>query len=69
MFTVCGKEVQLDEIGLGEYLDSNGYNRKTIAVECNEEMVPRAEFDSFVIHSGDVVEIVSFMGGGSCKGK
>ena len=38
MFTVCGKKVDIEEIGLGEYLDSNGYNRQTIAVECNEEM-------------------------------
>lgn len=69
MFTVCGEKVDIEEIGLGEYLDSNGYNRQTIAVECNEEMVPRKEYDNFVIHSGDVVEIVSFMGGGQeiCK--
>ena len=64
MITVCGEKVDIEEIGLGEYLDSNGYNRQTIAVECNEEMVSRNEYDNFIIHSGDVVEIVSFMGGG-----
>ena len=58
MFTVCGKEVDLDEIRLTDYLDNNGYNRRTIAVECNEEMVPKEKFDDFIIHSGDVVEIV-----------
>ena len=69
MITVCGEKVDIEEIGLGEYLDSNGYNRQTIAVECNEEMVSRSEYDNFIIHSGDVVEIVSFMGGGEnmCK--
>ena len=69
MITVCGEKVDIEEIGLGEYLDSNGYNRQTIAVECNEEMVSRSEYDNFIIHSGDVVEIVSFMGGGQnmCK--
>ena len=69
MITVCGEKVDIEEIGLGEYLDSNGYNRQTIAVECNEEMVSRNEYDNFIIHSGDVVEIVSFMGGGEnmCK--
>ena len=65
IITVCGKEVDLDEIRLTDYLDNNGYNRRIIAVECNEEMVPKEKFDDFIIHSGDVVEIVSFMGGGS----
>mgnify|MGYP000022461789 FL=1 len=37
---------------------------KIIVVECNEEIVPRDQYGTFMLHSGDVVEIVSFVGGG-----
>ena len=37
-----------------------------IAVELNEEILPKTEYVSTVLKDGDVMEIVSFMGGGSC---
>ena len=33
-------------------------------VELNEEILPKTEYDSTAIADGDVVEILSFMGGG-----
>ena len=65
-----GKEAGVTTIGAGygygseEELRESGYQAVRIAVECNEVMVPKAEYDDFVLHSGDVVEIVSFVGGG-----
>ena len=32
----------------------------------NEEILPKTEYVSTVLKDGDVMEIVSFMGGGSC---
>ena len=40
------------------------YNPKHIVVELNEEILPKTEYDSTAIADGDVVEILSFMGGG-----
>ena len=49
-----------------EYLEQNGYVISQIAVELNEEILPKTEYVSTVLKDGDVMEIVSFMGGGSC---
>lgn len=35
-----------------------------IAVELNGDICPRAEYDSRILKKGDVMEIVSFVGGG-----
>lgn len=35
-----------------------------VAVEVNQELVPRTEFDSTLLHDGDRVEIVTLVGGG-----
>lgn len=37
---------------------------KRIAVEVNEELVPRGEHQDFVLSEGDRVEIVQAIGGG-----
>jgi len=36
-----------------------------VAVEINEEIVPRKTFGEAQIHDGDLIEIVTFVGGGS----
>lgn len=35
-----------------------------VAVEVNEDVVRRAKFDEHILHNGDRVEIVTFVGGG-----
>ena len=52
------------EINLMDYLVENNYKLNRIAVECNEEIVPKSQYETFIIHDGDSVEIVSFVGGG-----
>jgi thiamine biosynthesis protein ThiS len=38
--------------------------RGRIAVEINQAVIPKADWDRTEIHSGDKVEIVNFVGGG-----
>ena len=38
-----------------------------VSVEYNEEMLDREKFDSTQIQSGDEIEFLYFMGGGSIK--
>jgi thiamine biosynthesis protein ThiS len=38
--------------------------RGRIAVELNHAVVPKADWDAIVLHPGDQVEIVNFVGGG-----
>jgi sulfur carrier protein len=47
--------------GLVEVLDLTG---KRIAVEVNEELVPRSEHNECILKNGDRVEIVQAIGGG-----
>lgn len=67
MFTVNGTKKELSDVfSVKEYLEQNGYVISQIAVELNEEILPKTEYASTVLKDGDVMEIVSFMGGGSC---
>ena len=38
--------------------------RGRVAVEINRVVIPKAEWDSAMLRPGDMVEIVSFVGGG-----
>jgi thiamine biosynthesis protein ThiS len=42
-----------------------GMKADRVAVELNLEIVPRANWDSTVLKSGDKLEVVHFVGGGS----
>ena len=67
MFTVNGTKKELPGVfSVKEYLEQNGYVISQIAVELNEEILPKTEYVSTVLKDGDVMDIVSFMGGGSC---
>lgn len=41
-----------------------GLQGKRLALEINQELVPRSQFDSFVLQPHDTVEIVHAIGGG-----
>ena len=67
MLRVNGTKKELQGVfSVKEYLEQNGYVISQIAVELNEEILPKTEYVSTVLKDGDVMEIVSFMGGGSC---
>lgn len=41
-----------------------GLDPRTVAVERNLEIVPRARYDATVLCEGDTLEVVTFVGGG-----
>ena len=64
MAKINGKEENHVNITLLEYLNKNNYNLKIIAVERNEEIVSKNDYEKVYIQPDDVIEIVSFVGGG-----
>ena len=49
---------------LAEYVREKGYREDRIAVERNGALVPRAQYGETRLQPEDVLEIVSFVGGG-----
>jgi thiamine biosynthesis protein ThiS len=45
-------------------LDALGLDRRKVAVERNEAIVPRSCYDTTALAPGDQIEIVHFIGGG-----
>ncbi len=65
MIRVNGEDKQLEkEITLQDFLEREGYQTGRIAVEKNGGIVPKSRYAETLLHSGDVLEIVSFVGGG-----
>ena len=64
MIKINGMMLDISEITLAEYLKTTTYHPRLIAVELNGEIVPKAKYGETVLKDGDVLEIVSFVGGG-----
>lgn len=65
IITVNGKARETAAgISVAQLISELGFSGKRVAVELNEEVVPRANFETHVLHEGDVVELVQFMAGG-----
>ena len=65
MIIVNGKEINLTEdTTVAEYLEQNQYQVKRIAVELNEEILPKYLYSETRLKDGDSMEIVTFVGGG-----
>ena len=64
MVKINGSFVDADGKTISEYLAETDYDPTRIAVEQNGTIVPKAQYDSTVLSDGDVIEVVSFVGGG-----
>ncbi|SFH71817.1 sulfur carrier protein [Pseudobutyrivibrio sp. OR37] len=64
MLQVNGKEYAGVGKTVGNVVIEMNFDIRTIAVELNEEIVSKADYDSTTLKEGDVLEIVSFVGGG-----
>ena len=64
MVKINGESLAVAGKTLADYLETTDFNSKRIAVERNGEIVPKAAYSETVLHDGDVVEVVNFVGGG-----
>lgn len=65
MITVNGKQIQLtSEMSVADYLEQNNYQINRIAVEMNEEILPKYSYSETMLKDGDLLEVVTFVGGG-----
>ena len=65
MITVNGKQIQLtSEMSVADYLEQNNYQINRIAVEMNEEILPKYSYSETMHKDGDRLEVVTFVGGG-----
>lgn len=65
MITVNGKNITLNHpLTVAEYLEENHYQINRIAVELNYEILSKTSYASTALKDGDILEIVSFVGGG-----
>ena len=64
MVKVNGNQTDYDRKTISEILDILKYEPKRVAVELNENILPKAKYGDTVLKDGDTVEIVGFVGGG-----
>ncbi len=61
---VNGVDCSTNAHNLASYIDEAGYDRRYIAIEHNGMIVSKACYDSVVLQDDDILEIVTFVGGG-----
>ena len=64
MITVNGVEKILEKpLSVTEYLETNKYVPVQVAIELNDKILARELYPTTILKEGDIMEIVSFMGG------
>lgn len=58
------QEILEEAVTIMEWLDKKGYRLNRIAVERNGAIVPKQDYSRILLEQGDVLEVVSFVGGG-----
>lgn len=65
IFQLNGREIQTNNNSTVEQiLLKEGYQLKLVAVEYNGNILPRIQYSNQIIEDNDVLEVVSFVGGG-----
>ena len=54
----------LKSLNVSQLLNSLMINKKKVAIEINGEVLSKDNYDSYRIKQNDVIEIVTFIGGG-----
>lgn len=62
---VNGEDISLEsEMNIRRLLETVPVPPNYLAVEINEEVVPREQYDDQMVRAGDVIELVTLVGGG-----
>lgn len=64
MIKINGENTDASGKSVAELLEALGYFQQRVAVELNEEIVPKAMYSETFVKDGDSVEVVRFVGGG-----
>lgn len=64
MIRVNGEELPLAGKTLLDFLKEASYDPTRIAVERNGDIVPKRAYAETILEDGDLIEVVSFVGGG-----
>jgi sulfur carrier protein len=64
MVRINGELLEKDGKSIADVLLDMNINVQHVAVELNEEIVPKAKYSETFLKDGDHVEIVRFVGGG-----
>lgn len=64
MVKINGTYLDVAGMTVTEYLATTDFDPKRIAIERNEEIVFKSQYGETVLQDEDIVEIVSFVGGG-----
>ena len=58
------KHILLENISISDLLKALNIKVEYMAVEVNESIVPKSEYDHFKLQENDKIEIISAVGGG-----
>lgn len=62
---INGEDKAIEDVPtLAALVERLGMKPDRLAIELNQEIVPRASWDATPLHEGDRLEIVHFVGGG-----
>ncbi|MBQ3886247.1 MAG: sulfur carrier protein ThiS [Ruminococcus sp.] len=64
MVKINGEQLEKAGKSVSEVLAEMGISGQRVAVEINEEIVPKAKYDETILKDEDTVEVVRFVGGG-----
>lgn len=53
-----------DNTNITEFITINSYKTEHVVVELNEEIIPKERYQDIILKDNDVLEVLSFMGGG-----
>jgi len=59
-----GEEIETSCVNVLELLAEKGIQVNKVAVEINEEIVPKSQLGEFTITENSKIEIITFVGGG-----
>lgn len=64
MVKINGIQTDMAGMSILDTLSAHNYNPKRVAVERNGNIVPKAAYAETILQEDDVLEVVSFVGGG-----
>jgi sulfur carrier protein len=62
--TINGESRELDADRVDQLVEALGLTGQAVAVEVNQQVVPKRDHAATQLHEGDVIEVVTLVGGG-----